>query len=105
MRRFTMLQRPHAAFCFLSFAICAVCLPWIAGCGSEQAGATSSETTGTPRPDPTVSSAASASAAKPRVPLRPGAKTRVLAAAGDRSYDKTFDDLRFDMTVREAVKS
>ena len=29
--------------------------------------------------------------------LPPGAKTVALAAAGDRSYDKTFDDLRFDI--------
>jgi hypothetical protein len=28
---------------------------------------------------------------------RPGAKTVALAAAGDRQYDKTFDDLRFDI--------
>jgi hypothetical protein len=31
--------------------------------------------------------------------LQPGAKTKALAAAGDRPYDKTFDDLRFDMAV------
>jgi hypothetical protein len=35
------------------------------------------------------------------MPLRPGAKTKVLAAAGDRPYDKTFDDLRFEMRVGE----
>ena len=35
--------------------------------------------------------------AAPREPLRPGAKTKVLARAGDRPYDKTFDDLRFDI--------
>jgi hypothetical protein len=33
----------------------------------------------------------------PRQPLRPGAKTKVLSRAGDRSYDKTFDNLRFDI--------
>ena len=38
------------------------------------------------------------------MPLRPGAKTKVLAAAGDRPYDKTFDDLRFEMTVGEPFK-
>jgi hypothetical protein len=38
------------------------------------------------------------------VPLKPGAKTKVLAAAGNRSYDKTFDDLRFEMTVGEPFK-
>jgi hypothetical protein len=33
--------------------------------------------------------------------LKPGAKTVALEAAGDRSYDKTFDDLRFDIEVGE----
>ena len=28
----------------------------------------------------------------------------MLAAAGDRQYDKTFDDLRFEMTVGEPFK-
>jgi hypothetical protein len=37
------------------------------------------------------------SSSTPRPPLRPGAKTKVLARAGDRPYDKTFDDLRFDI--------
>jgi hypothetical protein len=42
------------------------------------------------------SAAQPASSAKPGT-LRPGAKTVALAAAGDRPYDKTFDDLRFDI--------
>lgn len=54
--------------------------------------------------NPTMSAAANNSAAKPRTPLRPGAKTKVLSAAGDRPYDKTFDDLRFEMTVGEPFK-
>jgi hypothetical protein len=41
----------------------------------------------------------SPAAAKPRPKLLPGAKTKVLAAAGDREFDKTFDDLRFDMQI------
>jgi hypothetical protein len=36
-------------------------------------------------------------ASKPK--LKPGAKTKVLAAAGDKPYDKTFDDLRFEIAV------
>jgi hypothetical protein len=32
-----------------------------------------------------------------RTPLKPGARTVVLARAGDKPYDKTFDDLRFDI--------
>jgi hypothetical protein len=35
---------------------------------------------------------------------KPGAKTVVLAAAGDRPFDKTFDDLRFEMTVGDEFK-
>jgi hypothetical protein len=61
-----------------------------AGCTSE------------PPPDPvsaTAASAAKASQTKPRPKLLPGARTRVLEAAGDRDYDKTFDDLRFDIEV------
>lgn len=42
------------------------------------------------------------SAAQPKP--RPGAKTKVLARAGDRSYDRTFDDLRFEMTVGDKFK-
>ena len=40
-------------------------------------------------------------ATPPRPKLKPGAKTVVLPKAGDRPYDKTFDDLRFEMTVGE----
>jgi hypothetical protein len=98
-----MLKPGQAAFAFVLFAICAACLPWIAGCGSQQAAATVG-------PPPTANqlgltmSTASSSAAKPRAPLRPGAKTKVLAAAGDRPYDKTFDDLRFEMKVGEPFR-
>lgn len=50
-------------------------------------------------PDATIQRAATASVGKPR--LQPGAKTKVLAAAGDRPYDKTFDDIRFPINVGE----
>jgi hypothetical protein len=46
---------------------------------------------------PVAAKPANGSSPAPREPLRPGATTRVLARAGDRSYDKTFDDLRFDI--------
>lgn len=36
--------------------------------------------------------------------LKPGAKTVALEAAGDRPYDKTFDDLRFDIAVGQPFK-
>ena len=37
------------------------------------------------------------SATAKRTPLKPGARTVVLPRAGDKPYDKTFDDLRFDI--------
>lgn len=39
------------------------------------------------------------SATVPKAKLLPGAKTKVLTRAGDREFDKTFDDLRFDIAV------
>jgi hypothetical protein len=36
-----------------------------------------------------------------RPKLLPGARTKVLAAVGDKPYDKTFDDIRFDMKLEE----
>jgi hypothetical protein len=36
---------------------------------------------------------------QPKPKLLPGARTRVLEPAGDREFDKTFDDLRFEITV------
>ena len=94
-----MLKRCHAVL-FLVFGVaCLAIMPWLAGCGSQQAGATASGTATANPLDPTMTAAADHSAAKPRPKLRPGAKTKVLAAAGDRPYDKTFDDLRFEMTV------
>src|SRR5688572_27211452 len=105
-----MLRRCHAVFVLSLLASCVASLPWIAGCGSEQtgAGATAAgsavETSAATPLNPTITSAADNRATKPRAPLRPGAKTKVLAAAGDRPYDKTFDDLRFPMTVGEPFR-
>jgi hypothetical protein len=84
----------------LFFLLCASGVLLMAGCGSEQAGATSS-TASNAMSDP-VADAKAASQQKPK--LRPGAKTVVLSKAGDKPYDKTFDDLRFTMTVGEKFK-
>ena len=46
----------------------------------------------------------SRSAAKPRPKLLPGAKTKVLERAGNREYDKTFDDLRFDIAAGQPFR-
>jgi len=43
----------------------------------------------------TGQSTENSAAAKPK--LRPGAKTVALSRVGDRPYDKTFDDIRFDI--------
>lgn len=70
-----------------------------AGCGSESATAMN----GGGAADTVVKKEgvpAASTASKPRpVPQanRPGALTEALAAAGDRPYDRTFDDIRFDM--------
>ncbi len=40
----------------------------------------------------------------PKPPLKPGARTVVLDRAGDRPYDKTFDDLRFEIAVGQPFK-
>ena len=74
------------------------------GCGSERAAATSG------RSPPEVSQPAAADqvadtpTAAPRAQLRPGAKTKVLERAGDRPFDKTFDDLRFEMDLDERFR-
>lgn len=99
-----MAHRCHAvsAFCF-AIAIM-VTTPFLIGCGSQHAGADADSSRPTKDIDSTVTTAADSSAGKPRPKLQPGAKTRVLPPAGDRPYDKTFDDLRFEMTVGEPFK-
>jgi hypothetical protein len=70
---------------------------WWAGCdvAPSNPGASSSGAVGTSDQSATVSDAIASSATKPK--LQPGAKTVALEKAGDRHYDKTFDDIRFDI--------
>jgi hypothetical protein len=75
---------------------------WLAGCGSGRAGATSEPTNSTTQragqsaaPAGVEDDPARQAATAPK--LRPGAKTVALERAGDRPYDKTFDDIRFDI--------
>jgi hypothetical protein len=99
-----MHQRCYAATAlFVALAVTAA-ITWLAGCDSQPAAATAGTSAPANNVNPTISTAASSSAAKPRPKLQPGAKTKVLARAGDRAYDKTFDDLRFDMTVGETFR-
>jgi hypothetical protein len=76
--------------------VAAMLLVGLAGCESKPAGATSNSTAAG-KLDSTIATAAKESADKPRPKLLPGAKTVVLERAGDKPYDKTFDDLRFDI--------
>jgi hypothetical protein len=82
-----------------TFALAALACA-MSGCNSQPAVATgnasgekaqSTNSTDDDKPD--------ARPTAPRVKLRPGAKTKVLDRAGDRPFDKTFDDLRFEMEV------
>jgi len=68
---------------------------WITGCGSDQAGATADTRERQPANVNGAASNESSTAQRPKFP--PGAKTVALARAGDRPYDKTFDDLRFEI--------
>jgi len=103
-----MPKSPGAKLLFLGAGlISAASLLGLAGCGSEQAGAIIPKPAESAPVEPTpatgtadVSKTALASQPKPR----PGAKTVVLPKAGDRPYDKTFDDIRFEMQVGEKFK-
>jgi hypothetical protein len=76
----------------------ATCATLLAGCGTQPVGAMGDATT---KATPEVASAppamSNARTTVARGPVRPGAKTVALERAGDRSYDRTFDDLRFDI--------
>jgi hypothetical protein len=61
----------------------------LGGCDSEPAEAT-------PKSAPT--------AVPTRPKLLPGAKTKALEKVSDQAYDKTFDDLRFDMAVSDSFR-
>jgi hypothetical protein len=76
----------------------------LVGCESKTSPVTAPVAPPTPAANQaaTMQGAPKASAERPK--LRPGARTAVLAAAGDRQYDKTFDDLRFEMTVGDTFK-
>jgi hypothetical protein len=71
-----------------------------AGCGSGSATATSAPPTAKTQAQPNGEPAN----AGQRPKLLPGAKTKVVAAAGDKPYDKTFDDLRFEMKLEEPFR-
>lgn len=75
-----------------------------AGCGTGSATETSAPPTATSPAEPSNESRDAASSPAPRPKLLPGARTRVLSAAGDKPYDKTFDDLRFEIALTEPFR-
>ncbi len=86
-----MLKSPPAAvwiWCLASGALCH------SGCESKPVAVNNQAVS-----EATLNAAAADSQRKPRPVLRPGAKTKVLSAAGELAYDKTFDDLRFDIEM------
>jgi hypothetical protein len=84
--------RPDHALLSLATLLVAGLAIGMSGCGSEPATAKGSSPAG----DVPSASADVAAAPTPQS-KRPGALTVALPAAGDRPYDKTFDDIRFPM--------
>ena len=52
----------------------------------------------------TVERALESQAVTPKPGRRPGDRTKALEKAGDRPYDKTFDDIKFEMEVGAPFK-
>jgi hypothetical protein len=74
----------------------------LSGCDSPPVGATPGTTNSSTAQQSAATAVADSSPAGAKPVLKPGAKTVVLERAGDKPYDKTFDDLRFDMEVGAA---
>lgn len=77
---------------------------WISGCGNQPAGATSDAVSMSPNGTISGNVTTNASQVTQSSKLRPGAKTVALSAAGDKPYDKTFDDIRFDIQPGEPFR-
>lgn len=92
----------------LAFSLIALGAIALLGCGSSNADAPSKVITPLATSDLGVGSQSATTSPRagsiPQPKPRPGTKTKVLARAGDRSFDKTFDDLRFEMTVGDKFK-
>ena len=86
-------SRPIVLGCLLYAAICGAA---ILGCESKPL-ATSNNPPDFALPETSPAADAVEGDNSPRPKLQPGAKTKVLPPAGDRPYDKTFDDLRFEI--------
>lgn len=78
----------------------AVGMSFLSGCDSQRAAAIEDAAAKNDPPPAAVPFAGSPPTVVPAVapsPPTPGAKTKALDKAGDRPFDKTFDDLRFDI--------
>lgn len=94
----TKRKRLPSPFSIQIGALLAALVPMcLTGCDSKRAGANSSGTVAVSKAPGTAIDPAVSSPTTPRPKLLPGAKTVALARAGDRPYDKTFDDIRFDL--------
>jgi hypothetical protein len=93
-----LYPRPIVPLMLFAAPLWAAFVLTMAGCGSPDVAVTP-EITATEVALPVGSEKGEANppATAKRPPLKPGAKTKVLARAGDKPYDKTFDDLRFDI--------
>ncbi len=75
-------------------------LTTFAGCGSADVESSPTQPAQTSAADPSVVETAVQSQAN----LKPGTKTVALEKAGDKPYDKSFDDLRFDIEVGQPFR-
>ncbi len=76
----------------------------MSGCDREPIGVTANPSNSNSPPTTGRAPDDGQASAEPKPKLKPGARTVVLARAGDRPYDKTFDDLRFEMTVGDEFR-
>jgi hypothetical protein len=92
------VPRPALAPILTATLLVALLGACVAGCDADSATAG-----GGARREPVAphEKAEAATPTRPKEVLRPGALTQALPAAGDRPYDKTFDDIRFDMDPAE----
>jgi hypothetical protein len=85
----------------LAVVASALCAVWALGCTDEPGTLSKAPPTAAVTQPSAVSIDGKSLPPPTGVKLKPGARTVVLDKAGDRPYDKTFDDLRFDIKVGE----
>lgn len=91
----------HHDFLLLGFVALGISC---AGCGSGAATATTSPAEAKTQAAVVVTTDEALKASAKRPKLLPGARTKVLEAAGNKQYDKTFDDIRFDIKLEDKFR-